>query len=89
MHLFRNRIHEHFNINFFKDEESDKMSADSALVQGTSGGESTDSPALSGPYSLNIDARVCIYFSNIITILKYCMIDVYHLVINIMRISPN
>ena len=37
MCLFKNRIHEHFNINFFKDKESNKMSADSAHVQGTSG----------------------------------------------------
>ena len=62
MCLFRNRIREHFNINFFKDEESDKMSADSAHVQGTSGGESTDSPALSGPYSLTIDAEYVFIF---------------------------
>ena len=45
MCLFKNRIHEYFNINSFKDEESDKMSADSAHVQGTSGGESTNSPS--------------------------------------------
>ena len=57
MHLFRNRICEHFNINSFKDEESEKMSADSTHVQKTSGGESTDSPALNGPYSLTIDAE--------------------------------
>ena len=44
MCLLKNRIHEHFNINFFKDEESNKMSADSAHVQRTSGGESTNSP---------------------------------------------
>ena len=62
MHLFRNRIHEHFNINFFKDKESDKMSADSAHVQGISGGESTDSPALSSPYSLTIDAEYIFTF---------------------------
>ena len=37
MYLFKNRIHEHFNINSFKDEESDKMSADGAHIQGTSG----------------------------------------------------
>ena len=42
---------------FFKDEESDKMSADSAHVQGTSGGELTNSPALSDPCSLTIDAE--------------------------------
>ena len=57
MCLFKNRICEHFNINSFKDEENDKMSADSAHVQGTSGGELTNSPALSGPCSLTIDAE--------------------------------
>ena len=62
MCLFKNRIHEHFNINFFKDEESDKMSADSAHVQGTSGGESTNSPALSSPYSLTVDAEYVFIF---------------------------
>ena len=50
MYLFKNRICEYFNINSFKDEESEKMSADSAHVQKASGGESTDSPAFSGPY---------------------------------------
>ena len=62
MCLFKNRIHEHFNINSFKDEESDKMSADSAHVQGTSGGESTNSPVASGSYSLTIDAEYVFVF---------------------------
>ena len=62
MHLFKNRTREHFNINFFKDKESDKMSADSAHVQGTSGGESTNSPVPSGPYSLTIDAEYVFVF---------------------------
>ena len=44
---FKNRIYKHFNINFFKNEESDKMSAKSAHVQKTSQGESTNSPVLS------------------------------------------
>ena len=57
MHLFKNRICEHLNINFFKDEESDKMSADSAHVQRTSGGESRNSPALRGPCSATIDTE--------------------------------
>ena len=57
MCLFRNRIHEHFNINFLKDEESDKMSADSAHGQRTSGGESTNSPVLSGPHSSTVDTE--------------------------------
>ena len=62
MHLFENRICEYFNINSFKDEESDKMSADSAHVQGTSGGESTNSPVPSGSYSLTIDAEYVFVF---------------------------
>ena len=62
MHLFKNRIHEYFNINSFKDEESDKMSADSAHVQGTSGGESTNSPVASGSHSLTIDAEYVFVF---------------------------
>ena len=62
MCLLKNRIHEHFNINSFKDEESDKMSADSAHVQGMSGGESTNSPVSSGSYSLTIDAKYVFIF---------------------------
>ena len=57
MCLFLNRIHEYLNINSFKDEESDKMSADSAHVQGASGGESMDSPVASDSHSLTIDAE--------------------------------
>ena len=53
----KNRACEHFSINFFKNEESGKMSADSAHVQRTSGGESTNSPVLSSPYSLTIDVE--------------------------------
>ena len=52
----------------FKDEESDKMSADSAHVQGASGSESMDSLVVSGFHSLTIDAEYVFYFSNIITI---------------------
>ena len=62
MCLFKNRISEHFNINFFKDEESDKMSAESALVQKTSEDKSTNSPVLSSPYSLTIDAKYVFIF---------------------------
>ena len=62
MYLFKNRIYEHFNINSFKDKESDKMSADSAHVQGTSGGESTNSPVLNSSYSLPIDAEYVFVF---------------------------
>ena len=62
MCLLKNRIHEHFNINSFKDEESDKMSADSAHVQGTSGGESTNLPVSSGSHSLTIDTKYVFVF---------------------------
>ena len=68
MHLFKNRIHEYFNINSFKDEEGDMMSADSAHVQGASGGESTNSLIASSFHSLTIDAEYVFCFSNIITI---------------------
>ena len=68
MHLFKNRIHECLKINSFKNEESDKMSADSAHVQGASGGESMDSPVVSSSHSLTIDAEYVFHFSNIITI---------------------
>ena len=59
---FKNRIGEHFNINFFKDEESDKMSAESAHVQKTSKDKSTNSPVLSSPYSLTIDTEYVFIF---------------------------
>ena len=62
MHLFKNRICEYFNIKSFKDEESNKMSADSAHIQEKSGGESTNSPVPSGPYSLTIDAEYVFVF---------------------------
>ena len=67
MHLFKNRICEYFNINSFKDKESDKMSADSAHVQGASRGESTNSPVVSGSHSLTFDAKYVFCFSNNIT----------------------
>ena len=62
MCLLKNRIREHFNINFFKDKESDKMSVDTAHVQRTSGGEPTNSPTLSSPSSLTIDAEYVFIF---------------------------
>ena len=62
MCLFLNRICEYLNINSFKDEESDKMSADSAHVQGVSGGESANSPVACGSYSLIIDAEYVFVF---------------------------
>ena len=87
-HLFRDRIHEHFNINFFKDEESGKMSADSAHVQGTSEGESIDLSALSDPHSLTVDVKYVFIFQTYL-LFKYYVTDAYHLVINIMRISSS
>ena len=62
MHLFKNRIHEYFNINSFKDEESDKMSADSAHVQAASRGESTNSLVASSFHSLTIDTEYVFVF---------------------------
>ena len=62
MCIFLNRIHEYLNNNSFKDEESDKMSADSAHVQGVSGGELTNSPVVSGFHSLTIDAEYVFVF---------------------------
>ena len=68
MYLFKNRIHEYLNINFFKNEESDKTSVDNAHIQGAYGGESIDSPAVSVSCSLTIDAEYVFVTSNIITI---------------------
>ena len=51
MCLFKNRIYEHFNVNFFKNKESDKMSAKGAHVQETNQGESTNPPVSSSPCS--------------------------------------
>ena len=86
MYLFKNRIHEYFNINSFKDEESDKMSADSAYAQGASGHESTDSPVAHGSQSLTFDAEYVFCFSSIITII----INDYFLIISsIVRFQTN
>ena len=68
MCLFLNRIHEYLNINPFKNEESDKMSADSVHIQGASGGESANSLAAHSSYSLTIDTKYVFCFSNNITI---------------------
>ena len=68
MCLFINRICEYLNINTFKDEESDKMSADRAHVQVASGGESIDSLVVSDSHSLTIDTEYVFCFSNIISI---------------------
>ena len=52
-----NWIHEYLNINSFKNEESDKMSVDSAHIQGACGSESMGLPVVSGSHSLTIDAE--------------------------------
>ena len=57
MCLFKNRIYEHFNVNFFKNKESNKMSAKSAHVQKTSEGESTNSPMSSSSHSPITDTK--------------------------------
>ena len=44
MSNFKNRICEYLNINVFKNEESDKTSADDAHTQGACGRELIDSP---------------------------------------------
>ena len=62
MCLFLNRIRECLKINSFKDEESDKMSADSTHVQGVSGGVSMDSPVVSDSHSLTIDIEYVFFF---------------------------
>ena len=58
-----------FDINFFKNEESDKMSAEGANIQKTSEGESTNSPMLSSLHSPNIDAEYVFIFLSTIIIL--------------------
>ena len=67
MYLFKNRIHEYFNINSFKNEEGDKVSADSPHVQGVGGGKSTNSPVVSGSHSLTIDTEyVFVFYTNLL-----------------------
>ena len=63
---FKNRIWKHFNINFFKKEESDKMSAEGAHVCKMSKGESTNSPMLSSLCSPNIDTKYVFIILNTI-----------------------
>ena len=72
MYPFISRICEYCNINSLKNEESDKMSADSAHVQGASGGESTNSPVVSSSYSLTIDAEYVFVFQMISLLLILC-----------------
>ena len=80
MCLFLNRIRECLKINSFKDKESDKMSADSAYVQGASGGESMDSPVVSGSHSLTIDAEYVFVFQILslsLVLLNGCLLSYY------------
>ena len=72
MYPFINRICEYFNINSFKNEESDKVSADSAHIQGASGGESTNSLVVSSSYSLTIDTEYVFVFQMISLLLILC-----------------
>ena len=57
VYLFKKRIHEYLIINFFKNEESDKMSVDNAHIQGACGGKSMNLLVASGSHSLTIDAK--------------------------------
>ena len=62
MCLFKNRIYEHFNVKFFKNEVSDRMSAKGAHVQETNEGESMNSPVSSSPHSPIIDTKYVFIF---------------------------
>ena len=78
------------NINPFKNEESDKTSADNAHTQGACGGESIDSSAVSVSHSLTIDAEYVFVFLNTVTIFKITLMNDYLLIINsIMRSKSN
>ena len=78
------------NINAFKNEESDKTSADDAHTQGACGGESIDSSTVSVSHSPTIDAEYVFVFSNTVTIFKITLINDYLLIINsIMRSKSN
>ena len=68
MYLFKNRICKYLNINFFKNEESDKTSVDNTHTQGAYRRELIDSPAVSVSHPPTIDTEYAFAFSNIITI---------------------
>ena len=68
VYLFKNRICEYLNINFFKNEESDKTSVDNTHTQGAYGEELINSPVVSVSHSLTTDAEYIFVSSNIITI---------------------
>ena len=88
MCLFRNRIYECFNVNFFKNEESDKMSAKGAHVQETNEGESTNSSVSSSPHSPIIDAEY-VFISKYIYYFRHYVVGGYYFIINFMKIFPN
>ena len=90
MYLLKNRIHEGFNVNSFKNKESDKTSVDNTHAQRACGRESTDLPAVSVSHSLTIDTEYAFVFSNIVTIFKITLVNNYLLTINsIMRSKSN
>ena len=76
MSLFKNRIYECFNVNFFKSEVSDQMSAKGAHVQGASGSESMNSPVSSSLHSPIIDAEY-VFISKYNYYLRYYIVDGY------------
>ena len=76
MCLFKNRIYECFNVNFFKSEVSDRMSAKGAHVQGTSGSESSNSTVSNSPHSPIIDAKY-VFISEYNYYLRYYLVDDY------------
>ena len=76
MSLFKNRIYEHFNVNFFMSKVSDWMSAKGAHVQGACGSESMNSPASSSFCSPIIDAEY-VFFSKYNYYLRYYIVNGY------------
>ena len=85
MSLFKNRIYEHFNVNFFKSEVSDTMSAKGAHVEGASGSEPMNSPVPSSPHSPIIDTKY-VFISNCNYYLKHYTVDGYYFIFIFMRI---
>ena len=88
MNLFKNRIYERFNVNFFKKEVSDRMSAKGAHVQGASGSESTNSSVSSSPHSPIIDAKY-VFISKYNYYFKHYIVDGYYFIIIFTKIFPN
>ena len=90
MFLFKNRIYERFNVNFFKGEVSDSMSAKGAHVQGASGSESMNSPGSDSPCSPIIDTKYVFIFKYNYYF-KYYIVDGYYFIIIFMTFNffPN